>query len=121
MQNAKALAVTYINAWNAHNAGERRSLVKKVWAPGGSYYDPMMHADGVDNICEMIGAAQRNFPGHVFTLKDQVDAHHEFIRFTWDIGVPGKPVTASGTDVCHVSADGRFKEVVGFIDTMPGR
>ncbi len=60
------------------------------------------------------------FPGHVFRLAGDVDAHHGIARFGWEL-VPatgGEPLVV-GFDVAVAAADGRLRGVYGFLDRVP--
>ena len=57
-----------------------------LWAADGSYTDPLADVRGPDAIAGLMGAAQQQFPGWVFTLGGPVDANHNQARFTWHLG-----------------------------------
>ena len=73
----------YIAAWNETDARARRALVGSLWAADGSYTDPLADVRGPDAIAALIGAAQQQFPGWVFTSGGPVDANHNQARFTF--------------------------------------
>jgi hypothetical protein len=110
----------YLAAWNETDATKRRSLVDEVWAPDGSYTDPLADVRGREAIDHLIGAVQQQFPGFVFTLGGAVDAHHDQARFSWHLGPAGaaEPVVI-GFDVAVVEQD-RIGSVYGFLDKVPG-
>jgi hypothetical protein len=65
----------------------------------------------------MIGAAQQQFPGHRFVLAGAPDVHHGRVRFTWRLeAIDGGALVAVGHDFATVSADGRLRTVVGFLE-----
>jgi hypothetical protein len=69
----------------------------------------------------LIGAVQQQVPGHYFRLvDDEVDAHHNVMRFSWEL-VPagGGESVAIGFDVAEVRDDGRIAGVTGFLDKAP--
>jgi hypothetical protein len=74
-----------------------------------------MAGDGPDAIAAMIGGAQRQFPGHRFELSAGPDAHNDRVRFAWTLVGAGGPV-AAGVDFATVAADGRLREVTGFLE-----
>jgi SnoaL-like domain len=110
----------YLAAWNETDAVKRRELVDAVWAPDGSYTDPLADVRGREAIDGLIGAVQQQFPGFVFTLGGAVDAHHDQARFSWHLGPAGaaEPVVI-GFDVAVVEQD-RIGSVYGFLDKVPG-
>jgi hypothetical protein len=109
----------YLAAWNETDPARRRSLVDEVWAPDGSYTDPLADVRGREAIDALIGAVQQQFPGFVFTLGGAVDAHHDQARFSWHLGPEGaaEPVVI-GFDVAVVEQD-RIGSVYGFLDKVP--
>ena len=110
----------YLAAWNETDARRRRELVDSVWAPDGSYTDPLADARGRAEIDGLIGAVQQQFPGFVFTLGGPVDAHHNQARFTWHLAPAGaaEPVVI-GFDVAVLDGDGQLRSVHGFLDKVP--
>ena len=116
MTDVTTVVETYIATWNEADPERRRQLVEQTWSEPASYVDPLMSGRGKDEIDVMIGAAQQQFPGHRFELIDGPDAHHDRVRFTWQL-VPaagGAPV-AFGFDFGTLAADGRLEAVTGFL------
>jgi hypothetical protein len=109
----------YLEAWNETDASVRRSLVASLWAADGSYTDPLADVRGPDAIAGLIGAAQQQFPGLVFTLGGTVDANHNQARFTWHLGPAGGEPVVIGFDVMVLSESGRIQSVHGFLDKVP--
>ncbi|MCW3022416.1 MAG: nuclear transport factor 2 family protein [Conexibacter sp.] len=108
---------TYISAWNEPEPDRRRALVGEAFTTEATYLDPMMSGAGADAIAAMIGAAQQQLPGHRFVLAGAPDAHHGRVRFTWHLEpAEGGAVVAVGHDFGTVSADGRLRTVVGFLE-----
>jgi hypothetical protein len=93
-----------------------------LWAEDAHYVDPVADVSGCDGISDLIGAVQQQVPGHVFRLvDDRVDAHHNVVRFSWEL-VPaaGGESLAVGFDVAVTGEDGRIGSVLGFLDKAPG-
>jgi ketosteroid isomerase-like protein len=121
MNEAQELVERYIDTWNETNAEARGSAVASVWTDGARYVDPLADVTGRDQISALIGSIQEQGPGHVFRLvDDQIDAHHDVMRFSWEL-VPasgGDPL-AIGFDVAVTGDDGRISSVLGFLDKAP--
>ena len=120
--NAAKLVESYLDTWNETDADTRRSAVASVWAKDAQYVDPLASVSGHDQISELIGGVQQQAPGHVFRLLDErVDAHHNVVRFSWEL-VPasGGESVAVGFDVAVTEEDGRIRSVFGFLDKVPG-
>ena len=107
---------TYIASWNEPDAARRRELVEQTFADDARYLDPLMAGEGADGITAMIGAAQAQFPGHRFELAYGPDAHNDVVRFAWTLKGEAGPV-ANGVDFATVAADGRLRNVTGFLET----
>jgi SnoaL-like domain len=109
----------YLEAWNETDPVKRGALVASLWAADGSYTDPLADVRGPDAIAGLIGAAQQQFPGLVFTLGGPADANHNQARFTWHLGPSGGEPIVIGFDVMVLSEDGRIASVHGFLDKVP--
>jgi len=106
---------TYIAAWNESDPARRRRLIAETWSDEATYVDPLMSGEGHGGIDAMIAGAQEQFPGHRFELVDGPDAHHDRVRFTWQlVGDGGAPV-AVGFDFGTLAPDGRLHSVTGFL------
>jgi hypothetical protein len=121
MTNTSPLTETvdaYIAAWNEGVPERRRALVAQAFADDATYIDPMMSGAGPDEITTMIGAAQEQFPGHRFVLASGPDQVADRVRFVWHLEpAAGGDAVAIGHDFASVEADGRLREVVGFLET----
>lgn len=108
----------YIATWNETNAGQRRALIAETWTEDGSYIDPIMSGEGHDGIDAMIAGVQAQFPDYRFRRTSEVDAHHDRVRFSWELGPDDGPAFAGGLDV-GVLVDGRLQSITGFLDFAP--
>ena len=111
---------TYIACWNEAAADRRAALAGEAFATTATSLDPLMEGRGPDGIAAMIGRAQAQFPGLRFRRSGTVDAHHDLLRFRWELAAGDGPAVAAGTDFAELAADGRFARVTGFIDLAPG-
>jgi hypothetical protein len=107
----------YIAAWNEADAERRAALIDAALGADLWYRDPMLEADGREAFNAVLGAVQEQLPGHVLTRTSDVDAHHDVVRFSWALGVPGQPPTFAGIDVAKLDADGKLHRIVGFTDS----
>jgi hypothetical protein len=113
---ASSIAERYLAVWNERDAATRRAQVAQLFAPDASYADPMMKSRGIDGIDAMIRAAQQQFPGHRFSLHGVPDGHNDVVRFSWTLALEGSVPLANGTDVAWIDADGRLRQVTGFLN-----
>ena len=112
----RAIAETYLAAWNEADDLRRRELLEQGWAANARYVDPLMQGEGRDGIAAMIAAARVQFPAHGFTLHGAPDGHGSYVRFSWTLAPQGSGPVAGGTDVVRLDGQGRIAEVVGFLD-----
>jgi len=122
MSNANDVVVRYLAAWNEGDPKRRRELVAKAWTEDGSYVDGAREGRGHDSLDAMIAMAQGHFPGYRLGLASGIEAHHDYLRFSWVAGGTAEaPLYIKGTDFVAVAGDGRIKSVVGFVDAAPAR
>jgi hypothetical protein len=119
MSDFDTMVDRYLAVWNETDAEARRAAIEEVFAADVRYVDPLAAVDGRDALNGLIGAVHQQFPGFVFTPGGPVDAHHEQARFTWNLGQPGGEALVVGFDVAELDADGRIRQVLGFIDKAP--
>jgi hypothetical protein len=106
----------YFAMWNEPDAGARLAAVAATWTEDGTYLDPMFDTKGHEALAGMADAVRQQFPGTEFRLTGGIDAHHDRLRWAWEL-VPagGGDALATGLDVAVV-VDGRLWHVTGFVD-----
>ncbi|MBF6547751.1 nuclear transport factor 2 family protein [Nocardia brasiliensis] len=112
------IVAQYLEAWNTTDAAGRKAAVARVFTETAGYTDPLMAVTGHDAIDAGIAAAQAQFPGWTFRLAGPVDAHHDQVRFTWELGPADAPAVVVGFDVA-VLEQGKIANVYGFLDRVP--
>jgi hypothetical protein len=116
MSNHTDLIDRYIAVWNETDATRRRALIEKTWTETATYLDPVLEGDRQAGIDTMIQQVQTRFPGHRFRRTSEVDAHHDRVRFTWELAPESGPAVVKGTDYGIVAADQRLQAITGFFD-----
>jgi hypothetical protein len=119
MKDIATVVNSYIAAWNEADQERRRALVAETFTDDARYLDPLVAGDGADGIEAMIAGVQGAYPGHVFKLVSGPDAHHDRVRFTWQLHGENGPV-ATGIDFATVAEDGRLQDVTGFLEQPQG-
>jgi SnoaL-like protein len=114
-----AVVDAYVAAWNETDADRRAALVEQAWAPDGAYVDPMFAATGHADISEMHAGAHAQFPGHTIVRTSGLDAHHQLVRFDWELRDPDGATVVAGLDVAIVAEDGRLARLGGFFGPLP--
>ena len=107
----------YIAIWNEGSDERRREIIARTWADDATYVDPVLQGEGPDGINAMIAGAQQQFPGHHIELTAGPDAHHDRVRFAWRMLDPNGATAIAGVDFATLSADGRLREVTGFLES----
>lgn len=116
-----AIVTGYFAMWNETDPAKRRALIDSTWTADANYIDPMFAASGADGLDAMVAGVHQQFPGHRFRQIGAVDAHHDRIRWAWELAGPdGGAAVAAGVDVAVLAADGRLRDVVGFFEPAPG-
>jgi hypothetical protein len=119
MQNVSRTVDAYVAMWNEPDAARRAELIATVWSAEGRYIDPQFDSLGHGALAGMVATAQRQFPGHELRLASGLDAHHDEVRFAWEVIAPDGSPSLTGIDVGSFVADGRLSRVVGFFGELP--
>ncbi|WP_222854322.1 nuclear transport factor 2 family protein [Fodinicola acaciae] len=116
----KDIAARYIAVWNEKDADARAKAVADLWTEDGGYTDPLAAVRGPEAIAAVIAGAREQFAGFEFRLVDNVDAHHDTVRFGWQLlPASGTESVVDGFDVLALTEDGRIREAYGFLDKVP--
>jgi hypothetical protein len=110
---------TYLRAWTEPDSDRRAALIESVWRPDGRLVDPPLAAEGRAGISDLAAALQGQFPGHTFRRASGVDAHHDQLRFAWELVGPDGAVALTGLDVGEIAPDGRLVRITGFFGDVP--
>lgn len=110
-----ALIDGYLAGWNATDAAERAELVARCWAPDARMADPLVDVTGHAALADVFARFHETYPGCSFRRRGGHDAHHELVRWGWEMIDAGGTVIMTGLDVAVV-ADGRLSMVAGFFD-----
>lgn len=120
MSNVNEMVAGYIAAWNERDAKKRREIIAKTWTDDGVYIDAHRKGIGHDQIDTMIAAVQDRFAGYQFRLRSGIEAHNDYVRFSWAAGgMENAPLYFAGTDFAVRGSDGRLQSVTGFTDAAP--
>lgn len=109
---------THLTAYCEPDPATRRALVDQVWAADGELLDPPLEGRGHEAIAGLADAVLGHYPGHRFTRTTEVDAHHGYARYGWELVGPDGVVAITGVDVARVTDDGRLAQVVGFFGNL---
>ncbi len=118
MDKFTELADRYIAVWNEADGSRRRELIARTWTEDARYLDPLMQGEGHAGIDGLVQGVQAQFPGHTFRRTGEVDAHHDHLRFTWELGPESAPPLVRGLDF-GVNQEGRLSRDTGFLYKLP--
>src|SRR3954471_16527697 len=110
---------TYLAMWNETDPDRRAEHIRRAWADDGRYVDPLQEAQGHAALGEMVASIHAHYAGHRFRRTSGVDAHHDEVRFGWELAAPDGSVPVAGVDVGVLAPDGRLQAIVGFFGELP--
>ena len=110
---------TYLAMWNEPDPAKRAELIERAWVADGRYVDPVQEAQGHAPLSAMVAAIHERFPGQSFRRLGGIDAHHDQVRFAWELAAPDGAVTVAGIDVGALADDGRLVSITGFFGDLP--
>jgi len=120
--------ITLTDIIDAHLAGycepdraARVELLTSAWSPTGTLIDPPLEGSGVDAIADLTEAVLAHYPGHRFVRTSEVDAHHTFARYAWELVGPDGAPAVTGVDIAEVGDDGKLVRIVGFFGNLVPR
>jgi hypothetical protein len=112
---------TYLAMWNETDPARRAEHIERAWVRDARYVDPQLEAEGRTALSDMVAAVQTRFPGHRFRRVSEVDAHHDKVRFAWELAAPDGSIVVAGIDIGELASDGRLQRVTGFFGALPAR
>ena len=115
----KDIVDVYLAAWSEPDPEKRRPLIKKCWAKGGTYTDPMSDVSGRQGLEETIAGFHKQMPGGAIVLAGGIDEHHGRIRFAWALKAADGSMPVKGIDIGQLEEDGRLAGILGFWDNPP--
>ena len=118
MDDATETVDLYFEMWNEEDQVRRLDCIERCWTSDGRYADPVLEAEGHAGLAEMVARVHARFPGQRFRRTSIVDRHHDMVRFAWELGAPGAPVTVAGIDVGVLAPDGRLHSITGFFGEL---
>jgi hypothetical protein len=107
---------TYVLAWNATEASNRKTLLEKSFSNNGSYLDEHVPKpiSNLEEMNEMI-TFFRSRLNHQLVVIDAIDFHNNVFRFKWKLE-NDQGILSNGTFTGEFDSDNKIKKVVGFLD-----
>ncbi len=107
----------YSRAWNAGDPGERRELLRRVWAEDALYVDDEVPDGlvGMDALLGYIADSHAEMPGLVVSDTSDPKTVGGRVLVRW-VATEGAEQRYAGTDVVEFGSDGRIVRVTNFYD-----
>ena len=118
MTDLQTTVDAYFAMWNEPDPSRRTAHIEQAWAGECRYVDPVLEAEGHAGLAEMVASVHAQFPGHRFRRVSGIDAHHDQVRFAWELVGPDGAVAGAGVDVGALAPDGRLQSVSGFFGEL---
>jgi hypothetical protein len=109
---------TYLAMWNETDPARRARHIEQAWSAGARYVDPQADVEGYAGLSELVAAVQTRFPQHRFRRSSGIDAHHDRVRFAWELVGPNDSIVVAGIDVGVLAPDGRLEQITGFFGDL---
>ncbi len=112
MSELNQLVNRYIALWHEPDAELRRQSITELWVEDGAQFTRLREIRGYQALIERVSTAYEKFvktEGFLFRLSSDVDAHHNAVKFTWEmVPAAGGEAAAVGTIFLLLSDDGRI-------------
>jgi hypothetical protein len=112
VRNINQLVNRYMALWNEPDAELRRQNITELWMEDGAQFTRLREFRGYQALVERVGAAYEKFvktEGFLFRLSSNVDAHHNAVKFNWEmVPAAGGEVAAVGFIFLLLNDDGRI-------------
>lgn len=116
---ASDIVDAWFEAWAEPDAKARRDGFARVVAPQIRFKDRFSLLEGLDDLVEHTGAAQRFMPGIRLQRRGGIRQCQGTVLADWTaLSADGQP-RMSGTNVFVLSGDGRITSATGVIDVTP--
>lgn len=121
MTDPTTVVDTYLSAYGEPDPARRAELIEQAFVPDASLVDPPLTGEAHEGIDAMAHALQQQFAGHTFRWVSTVEAHHNAVRYAWELVDGDGTVAVAGMDVGQLADDGRLVCVTGFFGALQAR
>lgn len=109
----------YCEVWSEPETERRRELLSSIWTNNASYTDPTVQAFGAEALLAHIEGVRQQYPGAAIKRTSNVDEHHQFARFAWQLTKADGDALPEGLDIVTFNAGGTMiEQVVGFFGPL---
>lgn len=125
MTNSNDLTSDLTSAIDRHLAAycdpdpaRRGEIIASVWHTDGALIDPPFEGTGREGIAAMTDVVLAHFADHTFRRTTNVDTHHNFARYGWQLVDVDGTVAVGGTDIVEFDDAGQLVRVIGFFGDL---
>ena len=123
MTKVAELIDCYVAVWNEPDADRRRKGIEQLWAEDGAHFTPSLEARGYQALEARVAGAHEKWVragSFVFRSSGTAEAHHNGVRFNWEmVPAAGGAAAAVGFDFLVLGDDGRIRLDYQFLDRPP--
>ena len=117
----QAIVDDYLQAWNTTDPVVRSATVAAVYAVDARVCDPLFEVAGHEQLTALFAHFHEAYAGAKFRQKGAIDAHHQLLRWGWEMVGADGAVMLDGLDVGVLDDDGKLASVAGFFGlALPG-
>lgn len=110
---------TYVAAWNAEDAENRRRMLERSLTDDVELVEPRGSWKGIAAVDERITAFRDALPGTEIVIDSGLDVHNDVVRYGWKIVDQRSQAVMRGIDVAERGDGGRLKRVLMFHGPLP--
>ena len=117
--NPKTLIDRYVAVWHEPEAARRRAAIESIWSPDGEHLSASKEARGYDQLEQRIADTYQRWVVEErcsFRALDEPIAHHDAIRFRWEMVSHDGQTESIGLDLFILNDDGSVARVYQFIE-----
>ncbi len=111
---AASMVESWYRAWADSDAAARHRLLGEIAAPHVRMRDRFSCIEGIDELTEQIGAAQRFMPGVRMQTTGAIRHCQGMVLVDWTAAGPTQQPAGAGQNVFTFGPDGRIESVTGF-------
>jgi hypothetical protein len=117
----QAIVDDYFVAWNSVDPAVRQATIAAIYAREARVCDPLVDVAGHDQLAALFTQFHETYPGCSFRQRGAIDAHHQLLRWGWEMVDGEGNVMLDGLDVALLDADAKLSFVAGFFGlALPG-
>lgn len=121
MNDLPDLIELYVAMWNETDADRRQERVQQLFATTAVRHNPVAVQQGRDAIAQAVTSSYERFitRGFRFRALDNALAHHDAVKFSWEMIDANQAVDSIGTTFLLLDPDQRIRLDYQFTEKIP--